>query len=107
MSHSCYTRAIRAISITEMAFCSLVLLLVLLQHFLILLTAIILLSLSQLLNKHSPLKSKIIRTKSLNLWFSQALKNLNLLNVILSASGLVLIALKILKTFPLPQIMLP
>jgi len=46
-------------------------------------------TLSQLLNKHLPLKSKIICTKPRNPWYTQALKNLNLLNVILNVSGLV------------------
>jgi len=32
--------------------------------------------LSQLLNKHAPLKSKIIRTKPLNPWYTQTLKKL-------------------------------
>jgi len=41
------------------------------------------------------LKSKIIRTKPRNAWYTQALNNLNLLNVILNVSGLVLIPLKI------------
>jgi len=31
-------------------------------------------TLSQLINKHAPLKSKIIRTKPLNAWYTQALK---------------------------------
>jgi len=46
---------------------------------------------SQLLNIHATLKSKIIRTKPRNPWYTQALKNLN---VILNVSVLVLIDLK-------------
>jgi len=70
---------------------------ILLQHSLILWTAIFQ-SLAQLLNKHVPLKSKIIRTKPLKPWYTQARKKLNLLYAILNASCLVLIHLKILKT---------
>jgi len=35
-------------------------------------------TLSQLLNKHATLKSKIIRTKARNPWYTQALRNLKL-----------------------------
>jgi len=35
-------------------------------------------TLSQLLNKHAPLKSKIIRTKPRNPWFTQALTKIKL-----------------------------
>jgi len=53
--------------------------------------------LSQFLNKHAPLMSKIICTKPCNPWYTQALKKLNLLNVFLNLSGLVLIHFEDLK----------
>jgi len=84
-------------------------LLILLQQFRILLTAINYITISQPLNKHAPLKSKFIRTTASNHWFNSAIKNFNLLNVILNVSGVVLIPLKIFKTCALPLIitMLP
>jgi len=59
-----------------MPFLLLISLLILLQHFLIMLTALILLSLN--FNKHAPPKSKVIRTKPCNPWFTQAIEKLKL-----------------------------
>jgi len=55
-------------------------------------------TLSQLLNKHAPLKSKIIRSKPRNPWYTLAQKNFKLLNVTLDVSGHVLIHLKNLRS---------
>jgi len=66
-------------------------------------------TLSQLLNKNVSFKSKIIRNKSRNPWYTQALKKLELTKRHLERiSGLVLIYLKI-KTCALPLniIMMP
>jgi len=94
------TRAIRAINITE--FCHDILSSCLITHppstFSDLVHCCYNSTLSQLLNKHAPLKSKIMRTKPRNPWYTLAQKSLNLLNVILNVSGLILINWMILKT---------
>ena len=75
----CLTRAIRAINITN--FCHDILSSRLITHPPSTLSDLVNcynLTLSQLLNKHAPLKSKIIRTKPPNPWFTQALQKLKL-----------------------------
>jgi len=57
---------------------------------------------SQLLNKHTPLKSKFIRTKPRNPWYTRAQKTENLPNVILNVSALILLHLKILDEVSKP-----
>jgi len=73
------TRAIRAINITE--FCHDILSSCLITHPLSTLSDLVdcyNLTLSQLLNKHAPLKSKITRTKPRNPWYTLDLKILKL-----------------------------
>jgi len=81
-----------------LTFFLLVSLLILLRHFLSFVDCYYS-NLSELLNKHAPLKSKIAHTKPCNLWYTQVLKSFNLPNVILNVSGFVLIHLKILKIY--------
>jgi len=74
----CLTRAIRAINITEL--CHDILSSCLITHPPSTLSDLVDCynsTISQLLNKHAPLKTKIIRTKPRNPWFTQALKKLN------------------------------